>query len=175
MGATDTSLPPLDSSVSDEELMGELAAGRQDALGPLRGRYASLVFNLAAKTLDRATAEEIVQDVFVVERRNQHDRVDPRPRLGPDLRRDPRIVPDRDRRGRHRDGVVKREGGENGRGGVHFVGRVNVAGQGTHQGLGIQGTEQLDWLKADLAALTASTPVVAFAHVPLRAVYPRWG
>ena len=65
MSATDSSPPPLGPSLSDEELMGQLAAGRQDALGPLHGRYASLVFNLAAQTLDRATAEEIVQDVFV--------------------------------------------------------------------------------------------------------------
>jgi len=65
MSATDTSFPPSGPSLSDEELMGQLAAGRQDALGPLHGRYASLVFNLAAQTLDRATAEEIVQDVFV--------------------------------------------------------------------------------------------------------------
>jgi RNA polymerase sigma-70 factor (ECF subfamily) len=53
------------ASVSDEELMSQLAAGRQEALGPLHGRYASLVFNLAAQTLGAATAEEIVQDVFV--------------------------------------------------------------------------------------------------------------
>ena len=33
----------------------------------------------------------------------------------------------------------------------------------------------MDWLKADLAALTASTPVVVFAHVPLLMVYPKWG
>ena len=65
MSATDTSPPPSGPSLSDEELMSQLAAGRQDALGPLHGRYASLVFNLAAQTLDRATAEEIVQDVFV--------------------------------------------------------------------------------------------------------------
>src|SRR3954468_3264774 len=51
---------------SDEELMGELAAGRQEALAPLHGRYAALIFNLAAQTLDRAAAEEIVQDVFLV-------------------------------------------------------------------------------------------------------------
>src|SRR5438045_8019394 len=50
---------------SDEELMHELAQGRQEALGPLHGRYAALIFNLAAQTLDRAAAEEIVQDVFL--------------------------------------------------------------------------------------------------------------
>src|SRR5258708_705289 len=65
MSAADTSPPPLGPSLSDEELMTQLAAGRQEALGPLHGRYASLVFNLAAQTLDRAAAEEIVQDVFV--------------------------------------------------------------------------------------------------------------
>jgi RNA polymerase sigma factor (sigma-70 family) len=65
MSAIDASPPPLDPSLSDEELMGQLAAGRQEALGPLHGRYAALVFNLAARTLDRATAEEVVQDVFV--------------------------------------------------------------------------------------------------------------
>ena len=59
--------------------------------------------------------------------------------------------------------------------GVHFAGLVNVASQGTDQGLGILGTEQLDWLKADLAGQAASTPVVAFGHVPLWAVYPQWG
>src|SRR5262249_42631845 len=43
----------------------QLAAGRQEALGPLHGRYASLVFNLAAQSIGAPTAEEIVQDVFV--------------------------------------------------------------------------------------------------------------
>jgi 3',5'-cyclic AMP phosphodiesterase CpdA len=59
--------------------------------------------------------------------------------------------------------------------GVHFVGLVNVASQGTDKGLGILGVEQLDWLKADLAGLAASTPVVAFGHVPLWSVFPKWG
>jgi 3',5'-cyclic AMP phosphodiesterase CpdA len=59
--------------------------------------------------------------------------------------------------------------------GVHFVGLVNVASQGTDKGLGILGSEQLDWLKADLVGLAASTPVVVFGHVPLWAVYPQWG
>lgn len=49
----------------DEELMGQLAAGRQEALGPLYSRYASRLFSLAAQSLDRATAEEIVQEVFL--------------------------------------------------------------------------------------------------------------
>jgi RNA polymerase sigma-70 factor (ECF subfamily) len=45
--------------------MSRLAAGRQDALGLLHGRYAPLVFSLAAQSLGRSSAEEIVQDVFV--------------------------------------------------------------------------------------------------------------
>ena len=51
--------------VSDEELMGQLAAGRQEALGPLYTRYAPRIFGLAAQSLDRTGAEEIVQDVFL--------------------------------------------------------------------------------------------------------------
>jgi 3',5'-cyclic AMP phosphodiesterase CpdA len=58
--------------------------------------------------------------------------------------------------------------------GVHFVGLINVwnlkAG-----GFGVLGQDQLDWLKADLAPLSASTPVVVYAHVPLWALYPDWG
>ncbi len=45
--------------------MQQLAAGRQEALGPLYGRYAARIFSLAAQTLGRATAEEIVQEVFL--------------------------------------------------------------------------------------------------------------
>jgi 3',5'-cyclic AMP phosphodiesterase CpdA len=59
--------------------------------------------------------------------------------------------------------------------GVHFIGLVNVASQGTDKALGILGTEQLAWLKADVAGLAASTPIVVLGHVPLWAVYPRWG
>jgi RNA polymerase sigma-70 factor (ECF subfamily) len=52
-------------SPSDEELMSRLAEGRRDALGPLHGRYASLIFDLAQRSIGRTAAEEIVQDVFV--------------------------------------------------------------------------------------------------------------
>ena len=58
--------------------------------------------------------------------------------------------------------------------GAHFVGLVNVAGV-AHGDLGVLGKDQLDWLKKDLAGLTASTPVVVFAHIPLWAVYEKWG
>jgi RNA polymerase sigma factor (sigma-70 family) len=56
---------PIDLATSDEELMRLLAAGHQEALGPLYSRYAPLIFNLAAQSLDRAGAEEIVQEVFL--------------------------------------------------------------------------------------------------------------
>jgi 3',5'-cyclic-AMP phosphodiesterase len=62
--------------------------------------------------------------------------------------------------------------------GVHFIGLVNVASAKSGSGdggLGVIGAEQLAWLKKDLAGLTASTPVVVFAHVPLWAVYEKWG
>jgi 3',5'-cyclic-AMP phosphodiesterase len=61
--------------------------------------------------------------------------------------------------------------------GVHFVGLVNVAnaGSGSVKGLGVIGVDQLDWLKKDLAGVAASTPVVVYAHVPLWAVYEKWG
>lgn len=51
--------------VTDEDLMHQLAEGRQDVLGPLYSRYASRIFSTAAHSLDRATAEEIVQEVFL--------------------------------------------------------------------------------------------------------------
>jgi hypothetical protein len=62
--------------------------------------------------------------------------------------------------------------------GVHFVGLVNVASSNAgspSSGMGQLGTTQLDWLTKDLAPLAASTPVVVFAHVPLWAIYEKWG
>jgi 3',5'-cyclic-AMP phosphodiesterase len=58
--------------------------------------------------------------------------------------------------------------------GVHFVGLVNVMDLQAG-GLGRLGSEQLAWLERDLAARSASTPIVVFAHIPLWAVYPEWG
>jgi len=58
--------------------------------------------------------------------------------------------------------------------GVHFIGLVNVVNlQGN--GLGGLGQEQLEWLKDDVKHLSASTPVVVLAHVPLWVVYAEWG
>ncbi len=56
--------------------------------------------------------------------------------------------------------------------GVHLVGLVNVV---QLEGMGMLGKEQLDWLAKDLKSVSASTPVVLFAHIPLWAVYPEWG
>jgi Icc protein len=41
--------------------------------------------------------------------------------------------------------------------------------------MGRVGDDQLSWLKADLASLSASAPVVISAHIPLWMVYPEWG
>ncbi len=54
------------SAPSDEELIARVAAGAQDALGPLYARYARLIFRVAARTLEPAAAEEITQEVFLV-------------------------------------------------------------------------------------------------------------
>ena len=59
-------------------------------------------------------------------------------------------------------------------GGVHFIGLVNVVNlQGN--GLGNLGHDQLEWLEDDVASVSASTPVVVFAHIPLWIVYRDWG
>ena len=58
--------------------------------------------------------------------------------------------------------------------GVHFVGLNNVANL-KPGGLGTLGNEQLAWLEKDLQAITDSTPVVVFAHIPLWTVYADWG
>ena len=56
--------------------------------------------------------------------------------------------------------------------GVHFVGLVNVL---QLEGMGQLGDEQLAWLQDDLKAVSSSTPVVLFAHIPLWTIYPDWG
>jgi 3',5'-cyclic-AMP phosphodiesterase len=56
--------------------------------------------------------------------------------------------------------------------GVHFIGLNNSL---QIDALGGLGAEQLAWLKKDLASLSASTPIVVFAHIPLWMVYPQWG
>lgn len=56
--------------------------------------------------------------------------------------------------------------------GVRFVGLNNAA---QLEGLGDLGAEQLAWLEKDVKGLSASTPIVVFAHIPLWSVYPEWG
>jgi len=58
--------------------------------------------------------------------------------------------------------------------GVHFIGLVNVMNLKAG-GLGSLGAPQLEWLEKDVKGLSASTPIVVFAHVPLWTVYPEWG
>ena len=58
--------------------------------------------------------------------------------------------------------------------GVHFIGLVNVVNLKAG-GLGNLGADQLAWLADDLKAVSASTPIVVFAHIPLWAIYPEWG
>lgn len=58
--------------------------------------------------------------------------------------------------------------------GVHFVALVNVL-QFKPGGLGTLGAEQLAWVREDLRARSASTPLVVFAHMPLWTIYEPWG
>ena len=59
-------------------------------------------------------------------------------------------------------------------GGVHFIGLVNVANLRAG-GLGYLGPDQLAWLADDVKGLSASTPIVVFAHIPMWSIYPTWG
>jgi 3',5'-cyclic AMP phosphodiesterase CpdA len=56
--------------------------------------------------------------------------------------------------------------------GVLFIGLNNCQ---QVNAMGLLGADQLRWLKADLASLPASTPIVIFVHIPLWMVYPEWG
>jgi 3',5'-cyclic AMP phosphodiesterase CpdA len=58
--------------------------------------------------------------------------------------------------------------------GVHFIGLVNVFNLKAG-GLGDLGADQLAWLEDDVKNLSASTPIVVFAHIPLWTIYPDWG
>jgi 3',5'-cyclic AMP phosphodiesterase CpdA len=58
--------------------------------------------------------------------------------------------------------------------GVHFIGLVNVVNLKAG-GLGDLGADQLEWLEDDVKHLSASTPIVLFAHIPLWSIYPDWG
>ena len=61
---------------SDEELMCQVAGGSAEALGLLHRRFARLILGVAAHTLDRAAAEDLVQEIFLEVWRNA-ERFDP--------------------------------------------------------------------------------------------------
>jgi RNA polymerase sigma-70 factor (ECF subfamily) len=50
---------------SDESLVARMGKGDENALRALHQRYAALVYTVAARFVDAAAAEEVVQDVFV--------------------------------------------------------------------------------------------------------------
>ena len=56
--------------------------------------------------------------------------------------------------------------------GVHFIALVNTL---SLEALGHLGTEQIDFVRKDVAGLSSDTPIVVFSHIPLFAMYPRWG
>ena len=56
--------------------------------------------------------------------------------------------------------------------GVHFISLVNTVNL---QKLGHLGTEQLDFVRKDVAHLKSDTPIVVFSHIPLFAMYEPWG
>jgi len=58
--------------------------------------------------------------------------------------------------------------------GVHFIGLVNVVDLKAGS-LGSLGAEQLAWLADDVKGLSASTPIVVFAHIPLWTISKDWG
>lgn len=63
-----TPIPPARSALSEEEdfvLVQRIRAGQEEALQQLHRRYAPLIFHLACRSVDRAAAEEIVQDTFL--------------------------------------------------------------------------------------------------------------
>lgn len=56
--------------------------------------------------------------------------------------------------------------------GIHFLSLVNVVAL---TNLGHLGQAQIDFIRQDLAGLSSDTPLVVFAHVPLFAMYEKWG
>ena len=82
---------------------------------------------------------------------------------------DPRAYLDRFAAGARGDGWYSFDAG-----GAHFIGLVNVVHLGDH-GQGSLGADQIAWLKDDVAHLSASTPIIVFAHFPMWALYRDWG
>jgi 3',5'-cyclic-AMP phosphodiesterase len=59
-------------------------------------------------------------------------------------------------------------------GGVHFVGLNNVLSFKLDT-MASLGDEQIAWMKADLAQVSASTPIVVLGHIPLWTIWEPWG
>ena len=62
--------------------------------------------------------------------------------------------------------------------GVHFIGLINVfefQPGFKSAGLAKIGDEQQEWLEKDVKRLSASTPIVLMAHLPLWTIYEQWG
>ncbi len=62
--------------------------------------------------------------------------------------------------------------------GVHFVALINVFNFQPgfkSAGLATLGEDQLEWLEKDVAHLSASTPIVVMAHLPMWTIYEQWG
>jgi hypothetical protein len=56
--------------------------------------------------------------------------------------------------------------------GVHVIALVNTLNL---KKLGHLGTDQLDFVRKDVAGLPSDTPIIVFSHIPLFAMYPDWG
>ena len=56
--------------------------------------------------------------------------------------------------------------------GVHVIALVNTLAL---EKLGHLGTDQLEFVRHDVAGLSSDTPIVVFSHIPLFAMYPAWG
>src|SRR3989442_4443670 len=63
-------MPSTEHAPGDEELMRQVADGSAEALGLLHRRFARSIFGLAVQSLDRAAAEDLVQEVFLAVWRN---------------------------------------------------------------------------------------------------------
>ena len=74
--AQQTDSDRIEIAKSDEELLRRLGAGDLTALDPLYARYAGMLFPLALRILrDRAEAEDLVHDAFVVVASRAHQYV----------------------------------------------------------------------------------------------------
>jgi len=56
--------------------------------------------------------------------------------------------------------------------GIHVIALVNTF---SLEALGHLGPDQLDFVRTDVANLSADTPIIVFSHIPLFAMYQKWG